>query len=103
MFIRTRPQVARPPIWRCCARPLRSDPVVRVAEDARPPMTSQTQNAETIAPPDRAVARAYGLVAAVTCPHCWHAFPPEQILWVAQHGELLGDPLLGPEKPRRFL
>src|SRR5580700_11824914 len=60
-------------------------------------------NSQTIGPPDRAVARAYGLVAAVTCPHCWHVFPPEQILWVAQHGELLGDALLGPEKARRFL
>jgi hypothetical protein len=53
--------------------------------------------------PDHAAARALGLLPVVTCPHCWHQFPPSQILWVAQHSDLIGDPVLGPEKPRRFL
>lgn len=38
----------------------------------------------------------------VTCPHCWHIFPPDQVLWVSQHSELLGDPVLGPEAQLRF-
>jgi hypothetical protein len=45
----------------------------------------------------------YGLVGQVTCPHCWNAFSPDRVLWVAQHSELLGDPVLGKEKPRCFL
>ena len=39
----------------------------------------------------------------VTCPHCWHAFPPEDILWIARQNELIGDPVLGPEAALRFL
>lgn len=43
------------------------------------------------------------MLAKITCPHCWHQFSPDQVLWVSQHGELLGDPVLGPEAPSRFL
>jgi hypothetical protein len=43
------------------------------------------------------------LLARVTCPHCWATFPPEQSLWVSEHADLLGDPLLGPEQAQRFL
>jgi hypothetical protein len=43
------------------------------------------------------------LLAQVTCPHCWEYFPPEDVLWIAEHVELLGDPLLGPERHQRFL
>lgn len=42
------------------------------------------------------------LVKRVTCPHCWHVFKPEQILWVAQHEDLMGDPVLK-EESLRFL
>jgi hypothetical protein len=42
------------------------------------------------------------LLPQVTCPHCWEPFPPEQALWVSEHGDLLGDPLLGPERQQRF-
>lgn len=42
------------------------------------------------------------LVKRVTCPHCWHLFRPEQVLWVAQHEDLMGDPVLR-EEPLRFL
>ncbi len=38
----------------------------------------------------------------MTCPHCWHVFPTDQVLFVSQHGELLGDPVLGPEAQLRF-
>ncbi len=42
------------------------------------------------------------LVKRVTCPHCWFEFRPEQILWVSQHEELMGDPVLK-EEALRFL
>jgi hypothetical protein len=47
--------------------------------------------------------RPPSLLPKVTCPHCWHRFPPEQILWVSQHSELLGDLVLGPDAASRFL
>lgn len=43
------------------------------------------------------------IVTKVTCPHCWLAFEPQAVLWVAQHAELVGDPVLGPEAAARFL
>jgi hypothetical protein len=42
------------------------------------------------------------LLAQVTCPHCWQRFAPEDVLWVASHGELNRDARLG-EAPQRFL
>ena len=39
----------------------------------------------------------------LTCPHCWHLFPPEDILWVSEHTSLLGDAKLGDSEFRRFL
>jgi hypothetical protein len=46
---------------------------------------------------------ALKLLSQVTCPHCWERFAPEQVLWVSEHVDLLGDPLLGPEQQQRFL
>jgi hypothetical protein len=43
------------------------------------------------------------LLPRITCPHCWAIFAPEQILWVSEHSDLIGDPLLGPEHQQRFL
>jgi hypothetical protein len=43
------------------------------------------------------------LLSQVTCPHCWERFPPEQVLWISEHVDLLGDPCLGPEQQQRFL
>ena len=37
------------------------------------------------------------------CPHCWAEFGAEEIHWIAEHPELLGDPLLGPDASLRFL
>ncbi len=45
---------------------------------------------------------AIALVKRVTCPHCWHEFRPEQVLWVAQHEDLMGDSVLR-EEALRFL
>lgn len=47
--------------------------------------------------------RELGLVSRVTCPHCWNKCRPQELLWIAQHEDLLGDPVLGPEKHQRFL
>ncbi len=43
------------------------------------------------------------LLSQVSCPHCWAIFPPEQVLWIAEHASMLGDSKLGPEQARRFL
>jgi hypothetical protein len=43
------------------------------------------------------------LISSCTCPHCWAAFAPEDVLWISAHTELLGDVRLGPEKQQRFL
>ena len=48
-------------------------------------------------------AEAIRLLTRVTCPHCWESFPPEHVLWISEHVELLGDSMLGPERQQRFL
>ena len=30
------------------------------------------------------------------CPHCWHSFGPEEILWIAVHSDMRGDARLDP-------
>lgn len=39
----------------------------------------------------------------VICPSCWHVFPPEKVLWLATHPDLIGDPKTGPNESLRFL
>jgi len=39
----------------------------------------------------------------VTCPHCWHRFPPEETLWISENPALMDDPKLGPDHQLRFL
>jgi hypothetical protein len=43
------------------------------------------------------------LRSRITCPHCWTEFPPHELLWVAAHSDLRGDPLLGQDEQQRFL
>jgi hypothetical protein len=43
------------------------------------------------------------LRSEITCPHCWSASRPDELLRVSQHADLLGDPVLGAEAPARFL
>ena len=42
------------------------------------------------------------LLREVTCPNCWHKFPPENILFIARHESLIGDSVVGPNAFRRF-
>ena len=39
----------------------------------------------------------------VSCPHCWHLFATDQILWISESPELIGDSRLGPDGQQRFL
>jgi len=39
----------------------------------------------------------------VVCPHCWHEFGVDEILAVAEHPDLLDDPVLGEDAQQRFL
>ena len=57
-------------------------------------------------PPDRKPTtrnRLGTLLSNVTCPHCWQRSTPDQILWVSQHAELMGDTVLGSDAQSRFL
>ena len=46
---------------------------------------------------------AIPLLPEVTCPNCWHAFPPEDALWIAEHDDLNQDAKLGEDHKLRFL
>lgn len=43
------------------------------------------------------------MLKIIVCPHCWHEFAPADILWIAAHGDLRGDLVLGGEHHQRFL
>jgi len=62
--------------------------------------TSQGSPSATALQPTRLPGH---LKPRVTCPHCWHVFPPEKVLWVANNDELRGDPVLGSDAYVRFL
>lgn len=47
--------------------------------------------------------RPAGILERVTCPHCWEQFPPEKLLWISEHSDLLGDQRLGSDHQTRFL
>ena len=53
-----------------------------------------------VLPPKRGALK---LLPKVTCPHCWHSSNPEDVLWVSQHADLTGDPVLGSDAASRFL
>lgn len=40
---------------------------------------------------------------SVTCPYCWQRFEPEDVLYIARHPSLIGDPVLGADEAQRFL
>jgi hypothetical protein len=43
------------------------------------------------------------ILQSVQCPYCWHEFPSSEVLYIAQHGSLKGDPVLGKDEFLRFL
>ena len=43
------------------------------------------------------------LRSRITCPHCWRVYTPQELLWIAAHSDLRGDPLLGQDELQRFL
>ncbi len=58
------------------------------------------------APDDSAVHRVGWTGPAkrrTTCPHCWQRFHLGDVLWVATHPGLRGDPVAGDDAMRRFL
>ncbi len=77
-----------------CAECFMRQPPADVRRTASAPGPSPAQ------PPVSARGR---LLLRATCPHCWHRFPPDQVLWISRHVDLLGDPVLGPESASRFL
>ncbi|MBL7133574.1 MAG: hypothetical protein ISS78_05705 [Phycisphaerae bacterium] len=42
------------------------------------------------------------LTSKVTCPNCWHQFPPEEVLFVGKHTDLPDDPILAGNEILRF-
>ena len=52
--------------------------------------------------PLKKVSRRGGLGPNI-CPYCWHRFQAEDMLFIARHPELMGDPVLGSEEQQRFI
>jgi len=74
---------------------------------------AETPRERTIGSGKPSAGRRIDLLRRMTCPHCWKAFAPEEVLWISMHPDLVGDPRLdGPRqdgskplnpKSRRFL
>ena len=47
--------------------------------------------------------KAPQLRTQIICPHCWHVFSPDQVLWISESPDLLGDSRLGEIAQQRFL
>ncbi|MEM7624846.1 MAG: hypothetical protein AAF333_04380 [Planctomycetota bacterium] len=65
--------------------------------------SSSTITPEANAAPEHRGGSATPIKRDITCPHCWARFLTGDIRWVAQHEDLRGDAMLGPEAMRRFL
>jgi len=81
---------------------LRQSAAAPVAAPTSPPPAAGAANVPSASITGAPTAHGRLLVRA-TCPHCWHRFPPDRVLWVSRHVDLLGDPVLGPETASRFL
>jgi hypothetical protein len=68
-------------------------------------MTARPVTSSRPTPPDshRRPVKLSDFQSRITCPHCWEPFKPEDILWVSEHADLLGDPRLGADFQQRFL
>ena len=58
--------------------------------------------ATTSAATSSRIAWGKSLVGRITCPNCWHLFPPEDVCFVSKHPVLIGDPVLGSNEYQRF-
>ena len=47
--------------------------------------------------------RSVSLRRQMDCPHCWHTFSPNEMMWITAHPELRGDSLLGEDAQQRFV
>ena len=56
-----------------------------------------------MAPKPKKTLIASPLRPRLTCPHCGKAFPPGDVLWIAEHPSLVGDELLVDGEQNRFL
>jgi len=66
-------------------------------------MDSQPQFRSQVEQHDAGAPVKLPLLGRVSCPHCWHQYPPENTLWISSdHESLRGDPKLGDDAPRRF-
>lgn len=43
------------------------------------------------------------LLSKVECPHCWNKFSPADVMWIATHPDLRGDPVLSADDALRFV
>lgn len=78
----------------------RSAPKPSSEVPAASPSSPAVSTSGAVKPVSAATASSRG---EITCPHCWHSFNVEEFLYIARHQSLVGDPVLGPEAPQRFL
>jgi DNA-directed RNA polymerase subunit RPC12/RpoP len=70
----------------------------------QPEISSQESSVETPAAPARDLAFANpNPNGALTCPVCWLRFDKGNIMHIAVHDSLRGDPVLGEDAQQRFL
>jgi len=88
--------------------PVEPPPVTATAVDGSsalapplPPLVPLVHEQQQQRQPRKYAAR--GSKGTIVCPHCWHTFDVEDFLYVARHQDLVGDPVLGPDAPQRFL
>ncbi len=73
-----------------------------------PPVATPAQSV-SVAPadapqlPNLLFQSSAGDVGSITCPYCWYRGEPRNLLFIARHPLLVGDPILGRDEPRRFL
>ena len=82
------------PCYAAAIPPETVPPPVLVPADNPPPPTPASE---------RVKPRLYGIVPVIVCPHCWQKSSPEEVLWIAEHIDLIGDRILGAEKYQRFV
>ena len=96
----TQPAAATPP-------PLPSSTVQKPPpRTAAPPRRARSQPVLTPVESDgtrRRIPLRKALLRQVTCPNCWHTFAPEDVWFISQHPDLMGDPVAGSSEFRRFL